>query len=326
MNIVRSIKNVLGVVVLASTAQSLLAQSTFAPVAEAVTVPRAPGHLAGTLLVPRTSTPVPVVLLIAGSGATDRDGNGPGYAPGTLRQLAESLAVRNVATLRFDKRYLGGSLSASVPEVQLTFELLAEDVAAWVHSLAADRRFTRVIVAGHSEGALLGLLTMRQSPGAAYVSLAGFARPAYEGLHDQLAAALPAPLLTQSDSILERLKRGQRTDSVPPGLASVFRPSVQPYMISWFKHWGREEIARLTKPCLIVQGDRDLQVAPTEADLLLEANPRCAVLRIADMNHVLKETTAGDPSGQLPTYRAPDPRLAPRLVDAIAAFAKAGAP
>ncbi|HEY0997913.1 MAG TPA: alpha/beta hydrolase, partial [Gemmatimonadaceae bacterium] len=289
------------------------------PTSETVLLPREPGQLAGTLLVPRHRGPVPVVLLIAGSGPTDRDGNGPGLTPASLRQLAESLAVRGIASLRFDKRGVGGSASASIPESQLTFEMLAGDVAGWIRLLQGDRRFARVIVAGHSEGALLGLLALREAPAAAYISLDGPARPAHAVLHDQLAKQLPAPLLAQSDTILARLRRGSTVDSTPPMLAALFRPSVQPYLISWFRYSAAQELARVDVPCLIVQGAHDLQVAPEEADLLQRANPRCQVARIAGMNHVLKQSPP-DMAGQMPSYRGPDVPLATGLVDAVAGF------
>lgn len=320
--VLRSARAVVAATLLAGGARPLAAQAPPASTSEAVILPRAPGRLAGTLLVPPGDGPVPVVLLVAGSGPTDRDGNGPGFTPGSLRQLADSLATRGIATLRFDKRGIAGSASAAVPEAQLTFEMLADDVAAWLRWLAADRRFSRVTVAGHSEGALLGLLALRQAPAAAYVSLAGPARPADEVIREQLARQLPAPLLARSDSILARLKRGVVTDSTPPVLAALFRPSVQPYLISWFRHSGQAEITPLTLPCLIVQGTHDLQVAPGEADLLQRANPRCGTARIAGMNHVLKQTPA-DRAGQAASYRGPGAPLAPGLVEALASFVTA---
>ena len=318
----RSARFVVIAAVIVGTAHDLSAQSPSVAVSETVTLARAPGHLAGTLLVPPGNTTMPVVLLIAGSGPTDRDGNGPGFTPASLRQLAESLAARKIATLRFDKRGVGGSSSAAIPEAQLTFEMLADDVAAWMRQLATDRRFSRVIVAGHSEGALLGLVALRDAPAAAYISLEGPAREADEVLHDQLAKQLPAALMAQSDSIIARLKRGVTVDSTPPTLAALFRPSVQPYLISWFRHSAQREIARLTIPCLVVQGSHDVQVAPSEAERLQRANPRCRVARIDGMNHVLKQTPA-DMAGQMPSYRGPDAALAPGLVDAIASFVNA---
>ena len=200
--------------------------------------------------------------------------------------------------------------------------MFADDAAAWARYLANDRRFSKVIVGGHSEGALLGLLAMQQVPLAAYISLEGPARPANEILHDQLAKQMPGPLMLESDSTLARLTRGVTVDAMSPTIASIFRPSVQPYMITWFKYSGRTEIARLVVPCLVVQGAHDLQVAPSEADLLLQANPHCQVARIAEMNHVLKRAPA-DMTGQIPSYRGPDAPLAPGLVDAVSTFVNA---
>ena len=293
--------------------------STLNYISETVTLSRAPGELAGTLVVPPASGPVPVVLLIAGSGPTDRDGNGLGITPASLRLLAESLAARQIATLRFDKRGLAGSISASIPEAQLTFETFVDDVAAWLRFLANDRRFARVIVAGHSEGALLGLVALRQAPATAYISLEGPARPAGDVIRDQLAKQLPPELMAESENILARLERGLTTDSTPAALAALFRPSVQPYLISWFRYSAQSEISRVAIPCLVVQGSHDLQVAPFEADLLERASPRCRVVRIEGMNHVLK-LAPPDMAGQLTSYQSPDIPLAPGLADAIAEF------
>lgn len=309
----------LATTLLLGSARVTSAQTPSAPAAEAVTLPRAQGPLAGTLLIPQSQDPMPVVLLIAGSGPTDRDGNGPGFTPASLRQLAESLATHGIATLRFDKRGIGGSAAAMLPESDLRFEMLADDVAGWIHQLKADKRFSRVIVAGHSEGALLGLLALRTAPAAAYVSLEGAARPADEVIHDQLARQLPPDLMAESDTIMARLKRGITTDSTPQVLAALFRPSVQPYLISWFKYSAATEIAQLTIPCLIVQGSHDLQVDTTEADLLQQANPRCAMARIEGMNHVLKMTPA-DMASQMPSYRGPDAPLSEELVSAVVSF------
>ncbi|HET8762579.1 MAG TPA: alpha/beta hydrolase [Gemmatimonadales bacterium] len=308
----------LAVTLLAASIRVTSAQ-TPPPAAEAVTLPGPQGPLAGTLLIPSSKDSMPVVLLIAGSGPTDRDGNGPGFTPASLRQLAESLASHGIATLRFDKRGIGGSAAAMMPESDLRFEMLANDVAGWIRQLGGDKRFSRVIVAGHSEGALLGLLALRTSPAAAYISLEGPARPADEVIHDQLARQLPPELMAESDTIMARLKRGITTDSTPAVLAALFRPSVQPYLISWFKYSAATELAQLKVPCLVVQGTHDLQVDTTEADLLQQANPRCTMARIEGMNHVLKMTPA-DMASQMPSYRGPDAPLSEELVSAVVSF------
>jgi alpha-beta hydrolase superfamily lysophospholipase len=294
-------------------------------VSSEVQVERGLGVLAGTLLVPATTRPVPVVLVIAGSGPTNRDGNSVGLPQVTnaYKQLAESLAVRGIASLRYDKRGIGGSGSAAVSEVDLRFDTLAADAAAWIRQLRKDSRFSRVIVLGHSEGALLGLLATREAPVDGYVSLAGPARRADQVLQDQLLASqLSQELRAQSDSIIAELVRGRTVSAVAPALASLFRPSVQPYLISWFHYAASDEISRLRIPCLVLQGTSDIQVSPTEAALLRQANPGCDVHMIDGMNHVLKRTSSSR-TAQMPSYYNPALPLAPGLVGSLVTFVTA---
>lgn len=313
----------LAAVLLASAPRLLGAQALVTPpgsTSEAVTIQRPGGQLAGTLLVPHASGPVPVVLLIAGSGPTDRDGNARmlGVVPGTLQELADSLARHGIATLRYDKRGVGASAFPGLREANLSFYQYATDASEWIPFLRADHRFSRVIVAGHSEGALLGLIAMRGTVADAYISLEGPARPADEVIHDQIAHGLPRAL-PSADSILARLKQGHTTDSVPPALAALFRPSVQPYLITWFNFSGSGELRQVRVPCLIVQGTHDLEVDSTEASMLHRANPRCRVALIPGMDHMLKASPA-NMSAQLASYRTPDVPLAPGVADAILSF------
>ena len=102
-------------------------------------------------------------------------------------------------------------------------------------------------------------------------------------------------------------------------LASLFRPSVQPYMISWLRYDQAAELARFTGPVLVIQGTTDLQVSEDDARLLAAARQDVRLLLIAGMNHVLKEVS-GDLAAQLPSYGNPDLPLAPQLVPAIVSF------
>jgi uncharacterized protein len=286
---------------------------------ESLTVARAPGRLAGTLLAPAVSNKVPVVLIIAGSGPTDRDGNSGPVKASSLKQLAESLAVRGVASLRFDKRGIGGSRSAFIAERDLRFETLADDAGAWLDHLSGDARFSHVVVLGHSEGALVGLLALKGRMTAGYVSLAGSARPIDQVIHDQLAAQLPPGMLAQTDSILSAIREGREVTTIPAGLEGLFRPSVQPFLTSTMRYTGEAELTTLRKPCLIVQGMHDIQVLPLEGERLAKANPRCIMARIAGMNHPLKASPS-DRMAQMSTYYTPDAPLADGLVDAIVSF------
>lgn len=279
------------------------------------------GTLEGSLVCPTTRSPWPVVLMIAGSGPTDRNGNSAGL-PGpnnSLQMLATALASRGIASLRYDKRGIGASKAAMTSEAELRFDMLADDAAGWVRLLHQDPRFRTVTVIGHSEGSLLGMLAAQRANADAYVSIAGVGRPASQVLHEQLASRAPANLVAESDSIMARLSRGERVDSVPPTLAALFRPSVQPYLISWFRYDPVAELRKLKIPVLIAQGATDIQVGEQDARLLAAADREAQLVIVDSMNHVLK-IVPGDYLAQMNSYSDPKLPVAPELVDAIAKF------
>ncbi|MGH7531943.1 MAG: alpha/beta hydrolase, partial [Gemmatimonadales bacterium] len=289
--------------------------------ADSVAVPG--GVLRGTLETPAGPGPWPVVLLIAGSGPTDRDGNSPLLAGKNngLKYLAQALAARGIASARYDKRGIAASTGFAIREADLRFDDYVNDAAAWVRVLKADRRFTSVTVAGHSEGSLVGMLAVASAGADGYVSIAGAGRPIAEVLHEQLARQLPPDLLREADSVMARLGRGEHDDSVPAKLWIVFRPSVQGYLISWMKHDPAHDVAKLTVPVLIAQGTTDIQVDTTDAKRLAEGDPAARLLLIPGMNHVLKMVPA-DPARQAASYSDPSLPVSPALVDAITNLVK----
>ncbi|MCR4338380.1 MAG: lysophospholipase [Gemmatimonadaceae bacterium] len=276
--------------------------------------------LHGTLLVP-ANRGAPVALLIAGSGPTDRDGNSP-LLPGknnSLRYLAEALAERGIASLRYDKRGIGQSRVAGLSETDLRFDHFVDDATAWGRRLAADRRFSSVVVVGHSEGSLIGMLAAPAIPASKVVSIAGAGAPAGDVIIRQLSAQLPPPLLAQATAAVHRIERGELLDTVPPGLFALFRPSVQPYLISWFKHDPAVVASRLGVPLLVVQGTHDIQALEEDARAIAAGHPGATLRLIPGMNHVLKQTPAGR-SEQMPAYSDSTLAIDPALVDAIAGF------
>jgi alpha-beta hydrolase superfamily lysophospholipase len=245
------------------------------------------GKIYGTLALP-ASTPAPLVLIIAGSGPTDRNGNAPQLNDDAYKLLAAALVRHGFASVRYDKRGIAASALAATAEHDLRFDTYIDDTVAWLQMLSTDRRFSKVLVAGHSEGSLLGMLAVQRAPAAAYISLEGAGRPAAVVLREQLKPKLTPALYAQADAIITQLQRGQLVTDTPPELTALFRQSVQPYLISWFAYDPAVEIAKVKLPVTIVQGTADIQVTMADATALHAALPSSKLVVVEGMNHVLK--------------------------------------
>ncbi|MBF8766318.1 alpha/beta hydrolase [Pseudomonas sp. xss_4] len=278
------------------------------------------GVLHGSLLLPQQDTPPPVVLIIAGSGPTDRDGNNPaGGRVDNLKRLALLLANANIASVRYDKRGVAASQPATPDERDLSVERYVADVVAWGHKLKADPRFGSLILIGHSEGALIASLAAEQAGASAVVSLAGSGRPMAEVVREQLAERLPPAQLARGSALLDRLEAGQTSLDVPAPLRQVFRPSVQPYLITLFRQDPAAAFARLPMPALIVQGRNDVQVDVADAQKLKDAKPDAHLVLIEGMNHMLR-ISPKDMSEQRESYQNPQLPLARELGEQIVTF------
>jgi pimeloyl-ACP methyl ester carboxylesterase len=279
------------------------------------------GAVHGTLLLPSGDGPFPAALIIAGSGPTDRDGNSAAL-PGqnnSLRLLAEALAEHGIASVRYDKRGIGESAPGAPQEADLRFDTYVDDAAAWVQRLREDSRFSTVSIIGHSEGSLIGMVAAQRTPVDAFVSIAGVARPAFELLREQLLPQLPRELWEASERILNSLVIGELAGEVPPALFALYRPSDQPYLISWFRYNPVEEIAQLDVPVLIVHGTTDIQVSTEDAQRLHLARPDAELAVIEGMNHILKSVSL-DPIQQQASYSDPMLPVAPDLIERVSAF------
>ena len=273
-------------------------------------------------MLPAMTGKSPVALIIAGSGPTDRNGNSTlGEESDAYKLLAEGLAKNGIASLRYDKRGIGESRDAMPNQKDIRFEDYIRDAGGWIKLLEQDSRFSKVVVIGHSEGSLIGMIAAREAGASAYISLAGAGRPADQVILTQMKN-LPAPEYAKVENIFARLKSGEKADSIPPGnntLQQLFNPVIQPYMISWIKYDPAKEIAKLKLPALIVNGTHDIQVPVSEAEILHQADPRSRLLLIDNMNHILKDAPA-DREGNIKTYNDPSLPLDKQLVPEIAAF------
>lgn len=284
------------------------------------------GTLFGSLRTPDAGSGT-AVLLIAGSGPTDRDGNSPlGVGAATYRLLAEALEEAGIASLRYDKRAIGASRLEDPSRLDsLRFEEYIDDAAACAEALRAEG-FRRVVLAGHSEGSLIAFAAARRCGADAVVSLSGAGYPLDEVLLTQLAVQLiPAriDLYMEAQRIVARLKQGERVEMTyrPRELYALFNPGVQPFLISQMQYDPCREVRALTVPVLLVGGDNDLQIKPDNLDALAAAQPRAARLLVAGMAHTLKCTGERTLDGQMRSvYADPSIPLPPELVEALVAF------
>lgn len=286
---------------------------------QAMTVEVAEGRLYGSLLLPKAEQAVPVALLIPGSGPTDRDGNNPLGRNDSLKRLAQALAKLGVASLRYDKRGIGQSRAAAPDERQLSVDGYVADAIAWARLLQADPRFSQVILIGHSEGALIASLAAPSVAPAALISIAGSGRPIDLLLREQLQGRLPPPLLATAYYLIDELKAGRTHEEVPEPLQVLFRPSVQPYLMSLFDQDPASAFAKTRSPALIIQGTHDIQVEREDAQALQRARADAELALIPGMNHVLR-IVAMNRDAQTASYNQPELPIAHALTEWIGQF------
>jgi pimeloyl-ACP methyl ester carboxylesterase len=303
---------------IASAVIALLAAASTAatqPAAREVMV----GKLAATLLTP-SQPPFPAVVIIAGSGPTDRDGNSSlGIRTDAYKALAQALAAAGIGSLRYDKRPIGGSHGAAVLEQQLTIDTFAEDAAAIAAWLRQQDGVQSVALVGHSEGGTIALLAAAASKAESVVLLCAPGRPMASGLREQLRGKLPGDLEASAERAIAALERGEDVADVDARLAALFRPSVQPFMRSVMRLDPAALARNLRARLMIVGGGRDIQVSRLDFDALAAARPDALLRWELDMAHTLKPVTA-DPASQQRAYVDPSLPLADGLAAAVAQF------
>ncbi|MEG0849819.1 alpha/beta hydrolase [Flavobacterium plurextorum] len=276
-------------------------------------------QLYGTLTVPDEVKKCQVALIIAGSGPTDRNGNNPMMKNNSLKMLAEALAKNGIASLRFDKRGIGESKASAITESSLVFENYTEDVKSWINFLKLDKRFTQLTVIGHSEGSLIGMIAGAKAN--KFVSIAGAGESADKLIKSQIASKSNKQLEDMTFPIIDSLKSGNKVNKVDPLLNSLFRPSIQPYLISWFKYDPQTEIKKLTVPVLVLQGNNDLQVSVKDAESLAQANKNSQLAIIDKMNHIMK-IIDGDKQANMDSYNNETLPISEVLIEKIVSFIK----
>lgn len=280
------------------------------------------GKIYGILLLPEGRKKSPVVLIISGSGPTDRDGNNEMMKNNSLKFLAEGLAEKGFGSLRYDKRGIGRSKEAVMSIQETVFDDFVLDAGLWIEKLQSLKSIENVFIAGHSEGSLIGMIAGQKHSISGFISIAGAGKQADLMIEEQLKEQ-SGKLAAEARGIMDSLISGYTVQKVSPSLAGLFSPSTQPYIISWFKYDPAIEIKKLNIPILIIQGLTDMQVKQEDAELLNQARkdlePAAKMVLIEKMNHVLKESEA-DRFSNLMTYSNPNLPVVPALVETMEKF------
>ncbi|WP_246054147.1 MULTISPECIES: alpha/beta hydrolase [Antarcticibacterium] len=274
----------------------------------------------GTLTLPPDTLNVPLVIFIQGSGPTNRDGNQPMMKNDGVMKISRELAQEGIASFRFDKRIFKME-KLRIREQDLRFEHFAEDVRNIIKYFREQENFSKIILAGHSEGSLIGILAAGETQVDGFISLAGAGKPIDEIIVAQIAKQ-SASLSENAQQAFDEIKSQGSTTNYSPYLESIFRPSVQPYMASWMKYDPAVELAKLDIPVLIVNGSFDLQVDVEDAKILKEAKPAAQLVILDQMNHIFRKIE-GESLENTKAYNEPARPLHPELLPAIVGFIQA---
>jgi hypothetical protein len=261
-----------------------------------------------------------IALIIPGSGPTDLDGNGPMTKGSYLKKLSTKLADSNIASLRIDKRGIASSMDLSLREEDMSITIMVNDIVQWVALLNDKYPNKKITIIGHSEGSLVGMVAAQKTNIASFISIAGMGRPMDVIILEQLEKQAPklAPIASK---MFDSLKLDLPIKEVNPFLLSLFRPSVQPYIKSAIAHDPAADINKLNIPCLIIQGDNDIQVAVLDAELLHQNGKDSKLVIIKEMNHVLVKAPT-EKYANIATYNQGDLEIDEELVTAIIKFIK----
>jgi len=274
--------------------------------------------ISGTLTMPKNAAgKIPVVLIIGAAGSIDRDGNGGNLGANDYKLLAAALGKSGIASVRYDKRMVGQS-TTSAKEKDMRFDDYFEDAFGLIDMLNKDTRFSKVIVLGHGQGSLVGMIVSNDERVNSFISVEGASLGADKILTAQVNKTYPKYLADGFKDVLDTLRRGRINYKVDPGLYTIARPSIQMLIMTWCRYDPQEEIKKVKKPILIIQGSTDLEIDAISAERLKKS--KTSVLAIINgMNYALKEAPL-DKDANLATYTKPDLPLKPEFVTTVVDF------
>lgn len=274
----------------------------------------------GTLTLPGNSAAgKTLIIFIQGSGPVNRDGNAPMMKNDGIKKIAHELAEEGIATFRFDKRIFKMD-KLRIKEEDLRFKDFVKDVNSIITYFKNEERFEKIILAGHSEGSLIGILAAGENDVDAFISLAGAGRPIDQIIVEQIAKQSEELSENAKVAFGEMSKTGS-TVNYSPFLESIFRKSVQPYMHSWMIYDPAEEVAKLEMPILVINGSFDIQVDVKDAENLHKSAQNSKIVILDKMNHIFRKID-GEHLENTKAYNEPQRPLHPELIPVISEFVK----
>jgi len=272
----------------------------------------------GTLLIPESNKKTPLAIIIQGSGPTDRDGNQTNLNNNSLKFLAEGLYKKKIASFRYDKRLVKQVLNGTFKESDADFNDFIDDAKTVTNHFKNDSRFSEIIIIGHSQGSLVGMIAAQQQGVDKFISIAGAGQEIDDVIIDQLKKQAPT-LVDDARQSFDDLRVNGVTQNYSTKLASIFRPSIQLFMLSWMQYNPQTEIAKLKIPVLIINGDNDVQVQVSEAEKLKAANTEAELIIITKMNHIFK-IIKGDLLENQQSYNNQELPISKKLISVINSF------
>jgi pimeloyl-ACP methyl ester carboxylesterase len=297
---------------------------------ESVTIPSIGFNLAGTITVPKTPGTHPAVVLIGGSGPTDRDETVAGIP--IFGQIARDLVAAGFVVVRYDKRGVGKSGGRAEAVTIADYAEDARQVLLWLEKRKEVNK-ERMALVGHSEGALVAMLTAarERNRASAMVLIAGPSTSGNEIVLEQqkyLLSKLPIDDAQRAEKIALQQKinaaviKGTGWTDLPEAARRV---ADTPWFYSFLTFDPEKAMNETRQPVLIVQGELDTQVAPHHADTLAQyardrkgAKAPVEVVKVPGVNHLLVAAKTGDVSEY--STLGPDATVSPQVTSAIAAF------
>ncbi|EDM43302.1 alpha/beta hydrolase fold protein [unidentified eubacterium SCB49] len=274
----------------------------------------------GTLLTPSEKETPPLAIIIGGSGPTDRDGNQMMMKNNALKLLAQSLSNDGIATFRYDKRIVKMMQDrTNFSEKDFKFDDFIEDATAVIDYFSKSNDFSNIYVIGHSQGSLVGMAAIStRDDVAGFISIAGPGQSIDKVIIDQLGNQAPG-LKENAIQAFNDIRLTGKSENYSPGLASIFRADIQPFIASWMQFDPQELISGLEIPVFIINGTQDIQVDEAEAKMLQNANKDAQMLLIENMNHIFRIITEPGMDNQK-SYNEPSRPIAPQLPTSISSF------